>query len=99
MSSAAAKTLVVTLKRSLIGVPHKTKAVALSLGLRRVNQTVERPNNPAIRGQLWKVKHLVDVKTDEQAASQVRATLQRLRRRAPAVATHQPLTQRSAPPF
>ena len=56
LAAEATRSLVVTLKRSLIGVPQKTKRVALSLGLRRTNQTVERPNNPAIRGQLWKVR-------------------------------------------
>ena len=32
-----------------------------ALGLRKLNQTVEKPDNACIRGQIFKVKHLVKV--------------------------------------
>jgi len=31
------------------------------LGLRKLNSTVERPNNPSIRGMVTKIRHLVRV--------------------------------------
>jgi len=33
----------------------------LSLGLRKLNATVERPDNPSIRGMVNKIRHLVEV--------------------------------------
>ena len=53
--------LKVTLKRSLIGRPETQRATVRSLGLRKLNSTSELPDNPAIRGQLHKVRHLVAV--------------------------------------
>jgi large subunit ribosomal protein L30 len=51
----------ITLKRSLIGIPAKIKKVAIALGLKRINQTVERAGTPSILGMVEKVKHLVSV--------------------------------------
>ena len=51
----------VTLKRSLIGRPETQRKTVRALGLRKINSVVELPNNPAIRGQLHKVEHLVVV--------------------------------------
>lgn len=51
----------ITLKRSLIGTPLKIKKVALALGLKHINQTVERVGTPSILGMVEKVKHLVSV--------------------------------------
>jgi large subunit ribosomal protein L30 len=31
------------------------------LGLRKLNATVERPDNPSIRGMVTKIRHLVEV--------------------------------------
>lgn len=53
--------LKVTLKRSLIGRPDTQRKTIYSLGLNKINSTNELPDNPAIRGQLFKVKHLVAV--------------------------------------
>lgn len=53
--------LKVTLKRSLIGRPETQRRTVRSLGLRKINSVVELPDNPAIRGQLHKVEHLVSV--------------------------------------
>ena len=51
----------VTLKRSLIGRPETQRKTVRALGLRKINSVVELPDNPAIRGQLHKVDHLIAV--------------------------------------
>ena len=51
----------VTLKRSLIGRPETQRKTVRALGLRKINSVVELPDNPAIRGQLHKVEHLISV--------------------------------------
>ena len=51
----------VTLKRSLIGRPETQRSTVRALGLRKINSVVELPDNPAIRGQLHKVEHLIKV--------------------------------------
>lgn len=53
--------LKVTLKRSLISRPDTQRKTVRSLGLRKVNSTAVLPDTPAIRGQIFKVKHLVAV--------------------------------------
>ena len=47
--------------RSGIGFPRKQKLVLKGLGFRRLQQVVERPDTPAIRGMIHKVCHLVEV--------------------------------------
>lgn len=56
------KKLAITLKRSLIGRPEDQRRTVASLGLKKVNQTVTHDDNPAIRGMIQKVSHLVEVK-------------------------------------
>lgn len=53
--------LKVTLKRSLIGRPETQRRTVRSLGLHKLNSVNELPDNPAVRGQLHKVEHLVSV--------------------------------------
>lgn len=55
------KTLRITLVRSPIGYSKKQKRTVQALGLRRINQTVEQPDAPEIRGMITKVQHLVVV--------------------------------------
>lgn len=57
-----AKKIQVTLKRSTIGRPETQKVIVKTLGLRKLNQTVIHNDNPAIRGMVEKVSHLVEVK-------------------------------------
>lgn len=57
-----AKKLEITLVKSLIGRPEKQRITVRTLGLRKTNQTVVQPDNPAIRGMVNKVSHLVSVK-------------------------------------
>ena len=61
----AEKNLKITLKRSPIGRPEKHRAVLRGLGLRRINQTVVRPDVPQIRGMVKKVIHMVEVLEEE----------------------------------
>ncbi len=57
----AGGTLKVTLVRSPIGYHWKQEQVVRGLGLRRLGQTVEVPDTPAVRGMVRKVRHLVRV--------------------------------------
>jgi large subunit ribosomal protein L30 len=47
--------------RSSICAPTKQKLVVKGLGFTRLNQVIERPDNPAIRGMVAKVPHLVEI--------------------------------------
>ena len=51
----------ITLRRSLIGRPETQRATVRSLGLRKLNSSVEREMNDALKGQIHKVEHLVKV--------------------------------------
>jgi large subunit ribosomal protein L30 len=61
MPESKAKVLRVTLIRSPIGYDKRQKATVRALGLRRMHQTVEQVDNPAVRGMLASVRHLVRV--------------------------------------
>jgi large subunit ribosomal protein L30 len=56
-----AGTIKIRLVRSTIGSPEKLRKVVRGLGLRKINQTVERPDNAATWGMVRKVPHLVEV--------------------------------------
>jgi large subunit ribosomal protein L30 len=56
-----AATLKITLVKSVIGEKPKTKATVESLGLRKIRQSVERPDTPDVRGMVFRAKHLLDV--------------------------------------
>jgi large subunit ribosomal protein L30 len=53
--------LQITLNRSPIGYTKKQKATLKALGLKKMNQTVTRNDNEAVRGMINKVSHLVIV--------------------------------------
>ncbi|MFC4942729.1 50S ribosomal protein L30 [Pseudonocardia sp. GCM10023141] len=53
--------LLVTQTRSTIGCKQNQRATLLSLGLRKIRQTVERPDTAQIRGMIHTVRHLVTV--------------------------------------
>ena len=50
----------IKLVRSPICTPEKHKIIVRSLGLRKINQMVERPDTPGFRGMVKKIPHLVD---------------------------------------
>lgn len=51
----------ITQVKSGIGYHYSQKETLRSLGFRRLNQTVEHPNTPTVRGMVQKVSHLVRV--------------------------------------
>ena len=51
----------ITLVKSTIGAVPKQRKTVEALGLRKLNKTVELPDNDAVRGMIWHVKHLVKV--------------------------------------
>ncbi len=60
----------ITWKRSTIRRPEDQKRTVRALGLRKLNQTVEHDDTPAIRGMVNKVSHLVEcVVVDEEGGT------------------------------
>lgn len=59
--------LKVKMIKSMIGRPEKHRKVLRGLGLRKINQVVEREDTPVLRGMIHAVNHLVtaEEKTDE----------------------------------
>jgi len=51
----------ITQVRSVIGRPKDQKLTMEALGLRKMNQSVEKESNPEILGMVRKVNHLVRV--------------------------------------
>jgi large subunit ribosomal protein L30 len=56
-----AASLRVTLRKSVVSSKPDTRRTASALGLRRIGDTSTLPDNPAVRGQLRAVRHLVEV--------------------------------------
>lgn len=53
--------LIVTQVRSSIGCQENQRLTLRALGLRKIRQTVQRPDTPQNRGMIHKVRHLVTV--------------------------------------
>ena len=51
----------ITLVKSTIGAVPKQVATVKSMGFKKLNSSVELPDNPATRGQIQQIKHLVKV--------------------------------------
>ena len=47
--------------KSRIGYKKKAKATLDAMGIKKMNQTVELPDNPAIRGMIKKIEYLIRV--------------------------------------
>ncbi|MCH2533573.1 MAG: 50S ribosomal protein L30 [Bdellovibrionales bacterium] len=60
-----AKTFKVKLKKSLIGRTQKQKDAVRCLGLRKIGQEVVVADNPAVRGQIMKIQHMLDVTVEK----------------------------------
>lgn len=54
-------TIKIKLVRSPICTPEKHKRVVRGLGLRKLNQVVERPDSPVFRGMVNKAPHLLQI--------------------------------------
>lgn len=63
---AKAGTLRIKYVRSAIGRSERQKKIVRSLGLRRLNQVVERENTPAVRGVVAKIPHLIQIVGSEE---------------------------------
>ncbi|MCJ7822460.1 MAG: 50S ribosomal protein L30 [Armatimonadetes bacterium] len=64
----------ITLKRSVLGHPVDQKKTARILGLTRINRTVVRPDNPAVRGMANKLSHLVSIEEIDEDSDQERGS-------------------------
>ena len=51
----------IKLVRSPIGAPEKHKVIVRALGLRKINQVVEKPDTPGFRGMVAKIPHLLSL--------------------------------------
>jgi len=56
-----AKELHITLNKSVIGRTKVQKDTAIALGLKKINETVVKPDNIAVRGMIAKISHLITV--------------------------------------
>jgi large subunit ribosomal protein L30 len=64
-NSSKQKMLRITYSTSSIGVEGDQKDTVRRLGLRKLGQTVEQPDSPALRGMIHKVRHLLTVEEFE----------------------------------
>jgi large subunit ribosomal protein L30 len=60
-SNTSSGTIQIKWVRSAICAPVKQKLVIKGLGFTRLNQVIERPNTPAIRGMVAKVPHMLEI--------------------------------------
>lgn len=56
-----AEMIKIKLVKSPICTPEKHKVIVRSLGLRKINQVVERPDSPSFRGMVAKIPHLLAI--------------------------------------
>jgi large subunit ribosomal protein L30 len=54
-------TLKIRWVRSFIGCPRNMRQTIRGMGFRRMNQLIERPDTPSIRGMIARVHHLVQI--------------------------------------
>jgi large subunit ribosomal protein L30 len=60
-AKALAPGIRITLKRSPIGTPEGHRLVLRGLGLRKIRQSVVRPDTPQVRGLIHRVSYLLEV--------------------------------------
>lgn len=65
----------ITQIKSVIDRPKNQKATIKALGLRKINHTVEKEDNPQLRGMINKVSHLVTVETVSGGVKESTATV------------------------
>ena len=61
MTKTNKQTLKISQVKSRIGYKKKAKATLDAMGIKKMNQTVELPDNPAIRGMIKKIEYLIRV--------------------------------------
>jgi large subunit ribosomal protein L30 len=57
----AEATIKIRLKGSPIGAHPNHKKIVRALGLRKLNQVVEKPDTPGFRGMVAKAPHLLEI--------------------------------------
>ncbi len=60
-AKGTAKSVRITLKKSPIGTPEGHRLALRGLGLRKIRQSVVRPDSPQVRGLIHKVGYLLEV--------------------------------------
>lgn len=60
----------ITLRKSIVSTTQQARGTVRALGLRRIGQTVEHPDTPAIRGMTRAVAYLLQ--TEELPAEETR---------------------------
>ena len=65
MPENSGKKLHITLVKSPIGNPNRQKLTVKALGLKRIRQMIVHPDNPSIRGMIYKIRHLIRVEEVE----------------------------------
>jgi large subunit ribosomal protein L30 len=60
-------TIKIQLVRSPVGCTDRQRKVVRGLGLIRLQQVVERPDNPCTRGMVNKIPHLVRVVEEQKS--------------------------------
>lgn len=53
--------LQITLRKSPIGAIFDQRRTVEALGLRKIGHSVTQPDNPSVRGMIFKIKHMVEV--------------------------------------
>ena len=61
MAKTKQQMLKITQVKSRIGYKKKAKATLDAMGIKKMNQTVELPDNSAIRGMIKKIEYLIKV--------------------------------------
>ena len=61
MAKTKQQMLKITQVKSRIGYKKKAKATLDAMGIKKMNQTVELPDNLAIRGMIKKIEYLIRV--------------------------------------
>ena len=67
MAKKKTATLRIKYVRSAIGRSKSQKEMVRGLGLRKLNQVVERSDSPAVRGIVAKIPHLVEIVEGEES--------------------------------
>ena len=60
-NNESGKMLKITLVKSTIGAVPKQVATVKSMGFKKLNSSVELPDNASTRGQIQQIRHLVKV--------------------------------------
>ena len=60
-NNSSDKQIRITYSKSAIGYNKEQKRTIAALGFKKLGQTIERPDTPAIRGMVARVAHLVTV--------------------------------------